>query len=418
MLSDTELARIGLSASAVRLVGPLVRLATALLLVALLIAQVGVLSKLAVDTATRRQLGDFGIFYQSGQLILEGRSPYARLIPLTGGLRRAPNLLPPHAVAAVLPLAVLPPLAALILWSGASLIGALVAVALIFREARLRPTWRTLAITALVLTGTAATGALVFSAQITWLLWPLVTAAWVRARHGRWSAAAVLLGIAASIKPFLGFFVLTLLAARKLRESAIMIGVAAACFAVGIVALGLPVFADWIDTVRAVQWAGHVWNASAFAVVHRTIAGAPYASWYVAPVVDAPALVLTVWVALTATIAAVTIRAAGRTADAPGDARRTDELFALTLPTCLLLSPLGWIYYAFFPAGPIVALLRDPAWRSLWRTALILAALGLFALTPGALTLGQPNGVATLTLGSAYFWGLFAVWLACARPAP
>ena len=55
-------------------------------------------------------------------------------------------------------------------------------------------------------TAIGPTAALVYNGQSAWLLtWP-ATVAWVDARRGRWRRAAVLMGMLATIKPFLLVF--------------------------------------------------------------------------------------------------------------------------------------------------------------------------------------------------------------------
>jgi hypothetical protein len=64
----------------------------------------------------------------------------------------------------------------------------------------------------------------------------------------------------------------------------------------------------------------------------------------------------------------------------------------------LLASPLGWLYYMWWMlpgTRPSRLLFESPL---LWMPWAILFML-------------QPAGWLTLTLGSVYFWGLFALWL-------
>jgi hypothetical protein len=250
MIADHELRAIGLSARAVSLWAPLIRVATAAALLLLLVGQSFVCWKLAVSTLHVRAMADFGVFYESARRVLDGRPPYAVATNEEGRPTRPPNLTPPHVVATLTPLATLPLLAAAAVWAAASVVSALAALAIVFRESHIRVTPRSLLVAATALVTAAPTGALLFSGQITWLLWGPATLAWALARRGRWTTAALLVGALASIKPFLLLFAPALLAVRAWRAGAIVIATATACLATGAIALGGAAFAGWTHCDR------------------------------------------------------------------------------------------------------------------------------------------------------------------------
>jgi hypothetical protein len=410
VIADRELRRLGLAESAVRLFGPLVRAVLTTALLALIAAQSIVCWKIAETTWAVRRLADFGVFYESAGQARAGGEPYARSSTPDGRPTRPPNLTPPHVVAAMVPLSLLPPAAALAVWCAASVLSALIALAIVFREARIRLSARSVLLTLAAIVCAAPTGALIFSAQITWLLWWPATLAWARARHGRWTTAAVLLGALASVKLFLGLFAVVFLLHRRWHDAALLIATAVVCLAAGWAVLGTDAVAGWVDALRAVSWAGHVWNGSVLGFVQRALIGAPHSAWTLAPVAVAPALVMPVWIILSGAILAIAARAVRQ---APlTTALAVDRVFALTLTTSVLLSPLGWVYYDFLPAAPFVALAATPAWRTRGRIAALAFAAAALAATPGLLTAFQPDGVATITIGSLYFWSVVALWLA------
>jgi hypothetical protein len=92
-------------------------------------------------------------------------------------------------------------------------------------------------------------------------------------------------------------------------------------------------------------------------------------------------------------------------------------MFALTLSAALLISPLAWVYYVFFLAGPFIALCADGQWRQafVWRKVLFVGAALALTFAPGTLTSAQPHAWATFSIGSGYFWSLLAFWI-CALP--
>jgi hypothetical protein len=99
-------------------------------------------------------------------------------------------------------------------------------------------------------------------------------------------------------------------------------------------------------------------------------------------------------------------------------AARTSDLnrvWLMTLTASLLWSPLGWIYYAPLLAGPLVAVAVDGS-----RPARTLVGFGYACcLVSFTSMVSYPLGkLATITLGSAYLWGLLSWFAAAALPAP
>jgi hypothetical protein len=385
--------------------------------------QLVVYARIAEATIADRQTADFGIFYRSSQRLAAGdTNPYA---PERSDPTRPPNLNPPHVVLALEPLAWLARPASLAAWALASAASAVWALYLIFQELDVTFTPAALAWTLFAVLAPAATGALLYNAQIGWVLWGPMTWAWARARHGRWTTAAIALGLITSVKPFVGLFVPVLAASRRLRPAMVAAATAVACFASGIAALGWPAFVSWMHVVRSVTWADVVFNASLPGLFVRlfTTRGRPI--WNLAAAADAPALVLPLSIAAGTVVAAMTVKAAIDARPTGGHAADTapaavDRLFAATLAAALLITPLGWIYYEFLLAAPLAALCSNGAWRAVlgWRWG-VLAIAGVCAtLAPGVVVELQPSGLATATLGSAYFWSLLGVWLVAVTTPP
>jgi len=84
----------------------------------------------------------------------------------------------------------------------------------------------------------------------------------------------------------------------------------------------------------------------------------------------------------------------------------------LLLLGAILSSPLGWVYYLPLALGPLLGILWHGTWRSLSRPMLavvVVLAAGFYVPQEEAAS-GQPSAVMTLTVASAYFWSLAAVW--------
>jgi alpha-1,2-mannosyltransferase len=218
--------------------------------------------------------------------------------------------------------------------------------------------------------------------QVTWVMWPLLLAAVAAWRTGRWNLGAVPYGLALSIKPFLGVVLLWLIASRRWGASATALVVAAAAFALGVLAYGVQPLRLWVAALRSVQWTAAPMNASL--------------EGWAARGGGVPALVV---LAAAGLVLLVAIAAARN--------RPVDDAWPLLLAVAVLVSPLGWIYYLWwiFPGRrPYRVLLSAPL---LW--------------VPWAYIPANPSSpLVSLTIGSVYFWGVVmlcvAEW-ARARPS-
>ena len=311
---------------------------------------------------------------------------------------------PPHFQLLMLPLARLRPSTALGAWWALSLICAGFTVSLISQELRLRWTpSRALWAFAFVV-GSAATGTVIATGQLTFLLVLPVTAAWIATRRGDWNRAAYILGLLASIKPFFGIFALYLLLTRQLGALARMITSVAAIALAGVAIVGLEPYGAWIRALSAVDWAWAPMNGAVLGVLARTLAPNPFFR----PLVVAQELITPLWILGIIGVATSTFWVLLR-----DTARQPDRTFAGLLLAAQLVSPLGWVYYLWFAAGPLVAVVRGGTFfanRSRMPTVLLcLSFIGL--LCPHILTIaGGGWPWAGLTLGSTYSWTTLFLW--------
>jgi len=355
-------------------------------------------------------MNDFGKFYYSARMFLDGQDMYgpspATAIALNADeTRQFWNMNPPHFHLALLPFALLTPALALAAWAAASGLGAAVSARMIARELGVR--WSARAVFWLIVVAvlSAATGTVVATGQVTFLLLPLVTAAWVSARRGSWGRAAVLLGVLASVKPFVGIFGIYLLATKRHRPFVQLVAAAGTCFGVGLLAFGPAAHSSWLRALGAVDWASAPMNASVTGVLSRTIAPSPFFR----PLIEAPDLVQPLALTASITVGALALWLLIR--DRSGEA--VDRAFFALLLTAQLVSPLGWIYYLWLAAGPAVALWRSSHSRpSDTRTRLLwLSAPGFFC--PLLLTLAfSSERWAGVTVGSVYGWSTLLLWSA------
>jgi glycosyl transferase family 87 len=376
---------------------------------------------IAHTMVTRLHMGDFRILYLSARAQLEGRDMY----DLPSGLRThlgqplrstLVNLNPPHFQLLVLPLALLPPGAALALWAGVSLLCLVVSIRVVARELELKPgawgCWRA----AVWLLAFAGTGAVVGTAEVAFLFMLPLTLGWAAARRGGWRRAGVYLGLAMGLKLFLLIFVPYLLLRRRFGAAVVSGATAAAWFLGGLLIVGPSTYWSWLSQISSVSWAWRGPNASVLGILTRSLDENPYYT----PLTVAPEVILPLWLPSVAIIGfcSLALVMVDRAAAA------VDRAFALLLSAALLISPLGWIYYLWLAAGPGAALaLRwrrektrdqsDPgAGAARWRLRLLMLAVPGLVWPYFATFIFQPHAWATPLLASAYFWSIATLWCA------
>jgi hypothetical protein len=360
---------------------------------------------------------DFALFYADARsAIIQGQNPYLPTAEETvSGRFVRVNLNPPQFLILLAPLAALDPLPAFIVWTALGAASAAAAIRLILRELALRATRPpALAFIAGVL-ASAFTGATLLSAQVSWVLWWPVSWAWAAARRGHWTIAGAVLGVVASLKPFLILIAVLLVLARQWRATAMFAVTAGASYLAGLAAFGWETFHAWFTGLGAISWGRSVLNASILGTVERAFGDRRAPVWDLAPLTSAAAVIVPLWLLASAIVLAVSLGSCRRRAR--HSTSEADAIFAVGLTTALLVSPVGWIYYGMWFAGPVLALGMSEQWWDFGsrRVLLVLFAIPL-ALAPGMLAAGQPNGWLSVTIGSLYFWSLLSLWLCCVLP--
>jgi alpha-1,2-mannosyltransferase len=374
-------------------------------IVVLLAVATGILqgyASLARQTMERRGMEDFGLFYASARQYLNHESPYGPLMrPGTRQVSDARNLNPPHVNLVFLPFALLPPRLALLGW----LLLNLCALGDTARIAARQGIWKPLSLSGLAagvfLLAWAPMAALVITGQLALLVMWLVTRAWCAARRGDWRRAGWWIGAAAATKLFLLVFIPYLVVRRRwgaLRAAALQMGLLAAA---GALVFGPGAYVAWWQQFGEVTWQGHYMNASWWGVLERALHGSPAYR----PLWMASSYVAVVWA-----IGALLVLALTYVRLIPVGTTDVDFAFALLTTAALLASPLGWVYYFWLGALPLAAWVRSTRPISAG-TLLVGVVLTTAALWHASATIWlQPSGVATVTIGSVYFWALFGTW--------
>src|SRR5262249_28977340 len=125
--------------------------------------------------------------------------------------------------------------------------------------------------------------------QVTLVLLPVLTLAWLADREGRRGTAGAWLGVLIYVKPFAGVYALYMLWRREWRCLRSLIGVWVILTAIGLLA-GINVTLSWVETLRSIgEKTSHVVNASWPALmarvfnIDRSQPEPTYTPWLVAP---------------------------------------------------------------------------------------------------------------------------------------
>lgn len=290
---------------------------------------------------------DYTTFYSSLQLLLEGKNIYTPVpinsldfidIPTMTRDTLYPNLNPPIFTLLFSPLGLLPYEASFWVWFLLSLAFGLSAVAAVW-HAMGRPNHDAMLALALLLLCYFPTFASTLLGQTSLLVFMLVAGGWMLAREGRDRSGGVLLGLALAMKIFLGLFLVFFLAQRRWRLLAWMLASFAACWMLGLFALGPEAYGEYVRMLQSITWHSSNWNASAYGFFTRIFGGSENV-----PLIDSQPLGLALYGCLSLLLVAGIIRHPRPGPDQ--DASLGFDLgFSFTLVASLLIAPLGWMYY-------------------------------------------------------------------------
>jgi hypothetical protein len=334
--------------------------------------------RLYVDTVHT----DFSVLYASGLSLRRGLQPY---VVGPGGC----NLNPPLVLPLLALLAAMPYAVAISAHMSVSILALIAAMVVVYRELNTKVDWRSLVAAGLFM----GTLQMLREGNLAWLLTLPAALAWRAARHDRWIEAALWLGLLMTIKPIFGWFVFALVLRRHWAAAFIAGGVALGGALLGILLFGLDVTRQWLAVGAAVTWFGVDTNVSLLSILTRAFPNGHFGSAY---------LGLSIFVLMASAFAICQTE------------ENVDRDWSIVWLVSLLIAPLGWVYYYWLAAGPLLALFRGQ--RS---PVLVLAALGLCAhsLNPAQPVAIGP-GLVGLTLGSSFFWSTVVFWAEAMRQPP
>lgn len=363
---------------------------------------------------------DFGKFYYSTLAFLNERNIYdispASIIPVSAlEFGKFLNLNPPHFHIFFLPFAFFSPNTAFFLWETVSFFCLIVSFIIIFKEIGISMNPFRVWVIILGVMAFAGTGTIIITGQLSFIILLFVTLFWIEARHDRWTRAGVFLGIGLSIKIFLVIFLPYLILRKKFFSALMATMVAGLFFVLGILILEGKTYQLWLEALKSIDWHWASMNASINGLLARVFDSSPY----FIPLLKKPGIVRPIWFFSAGIVGIITL--AISILDTSNE--MVDRSFALLFIGAQLISPLGWLYYHWFCIGPVIALIAF--WHKkhdenyffknglfgVRNIFLIFSFLG-FLVPFNSLAYFQPSLLATITLGSTYFWATLALWLA------
>lgn len=309
---------------------------------------------------------DFGKFYHSGQLFIQGKNIYspiycvknkinihakpshfyksrpAKIIQLGG------NLNPPFFTLISFPFAYLSYPHALFLWTFLSILAGSLGI-LLLRQ-KLDPDSFSIFGGLLLLIGFFSyfpSFANLQFGQVTLLLLPLLVLGWRAAHETKTIKSAVFLALAASLKPFIGLFLFYFLIRKQWRGLGVFIAITLSCAFIAAAFFGLSRYLSYYHTCQQISWAASSWNVSLYGFLLRLIGG----NESNVALIPLPGLItfLYPFLALLFMLAMIRFLVPQTHIDFR---QKTDLDFSLIIVGMLLLSPLGWIYYFPFLSIP------------------------------------------------------------------
>lgn len=321
---------------------------------------------------------DYGKFYQGARFALEGKSIYSKIFLVmkptaaTQGkpqLKPAAGLLnPPFFTLLILPLGLLSYTASLIIWSILSIFCGVISVLLLQKTLDLEQ--RSLTLTLGLLLAVFAyypTFANIQFGQVTLILLPFEIGAWYAIRNNHNYAAALLLGIAASLKPFFALFLLYFLLRREWRALAWFISTILLCALLATFAFGIHTYPEYHAILQHITWYSSSWNASLLGFLTRLFGHNENNT----PLLAFSSITIPLFYLLSGVLLLAMIKFVWPTIT-PAPEKKRDLDFSITIIVMLLLSPLAWLYY--FPLLMIPAVV-------LFKLAKEKQSLGLYLLT-------------------------------------
>ncbi len=353
------------------------------------------------------------VFYNSATSFYEGVSIYApvpldRYQPISpeaiariGRDTYVPNLNPPFLTFLFLPLAHLEIREAFQVWGAINLLLALAASMTIYKV--LEPYMEgkgSLNKTALLLLFYYPAFAAITIGQLSFLVLLLLAIGWAAARRGNNVLAGVALGLAMSLKLYVGVFLIVFLLLHRWKLLAWSLGTFAAGALMALAVFGLGAYRDYLAALGSVTWQADSWNASYLGFFIRIFGGLENT-----PLVQAPWLAYALGYGLALVSIGLLAWHSWRSR-ANSSTQRFDLLFSLGLVIMLLASPLGWMYYFPYLIIPFLTAWLAVKGMERWLAGLLIAGWVLSTIPHQVVPSAEIAPAHMFLWGGSYFYAL------------
>lgn len=359
---------------------------------------------------------DFGKFYESARLYWEGKNIYTRLYfdfndigQYSRRIGVPGNLNAPFFTVLTLPLGLIGYQLALYTWLALSALMGIASAWLLAVNLRhsLNKPFNALTILFPVITLIVFSFFPSFSniiyGQTGLFLLLLFCLSWDFARNEQDRGAGLLLGIACSIKIFVGLLFIFFLMRRQWRLLAWFAGTFVVCNVISLALFGGATYFEYYKTLHLIQWYASTWNASILGMAGRifgmsegnqVVWDLPHLASILHKIISAM-LMFGIWSLVKSTD--------------KHSLKSLDIGFSYTLVAMLLISPLGWFYY--FPILLIVysvIVIYTPTTRYLLPVIFLSLIAIMLSNIPSLLLV--PKDIKTISIGliqgGIYFYAL------------
>lgn len=316
---------------------------------------------------------DYGKFYHSQRLMIEGKNIYSPIYFIKNenatksghallakpesnpkqAIRLAGNLNPPFFTLISFPFAYLSYKQALLLWTFFSILAGCLSILLIQQKLDLASLYSLPACLLLLIAFISyfPTFVTLQFGQVSLLLLPLLVLSWRAAHEHKNIRAAVFLGLATSLKPFIALFFLYFLIRKEWRALLIFSLTILVCAFIAGVFFGVNTYYAYYKVCHQIAWAASNWNVSIYGFLLRLLGG----SEANIPLIPLHSLFIEAYFFLSGLLLLVLYWFL-RPLHGVDPQKKTDLDFSFILIAMLLLSPLGWIYYFPFLSIPFLLL--------------------------------------------------------------
>jgi hypothetical protein len=238
----------------------------------------------------------------------------------------------------------------------------------------------------------------------------LIGLVWLTSRKGECQLAGLILGLAISLKIFMGLFLIFFAVRQRWKILIWAMSTFIFCNLISLITFGLSAYKQHLSLIALSSlYINSTWNASFSAFFTRIFGGAENI-----PLIALPMVAYGLAYSLSFLLTLGLIWVAWSRPQELSPLRRFDVGFSLTIVAMFLISPFGWMYY--FPALIIPLLVMWYASSALNSTKLykvLLAAAWILSSIPTTLinseetALNQP--IIWFTSGGYYFYALIAI---------